>query len=137
MAGGPTPNTEFNINNNNREEVAVYLGFVWQLCRGRHVLAIPSGSGAYPAAVLGGSYDLVAWDFQVELDEGSSLGDVIGFLPALTGGKWRPTVGDEDETDVPLTDQESYGRESMSCRDSGGPSSQRFRNHGPTTASGD
>ncbi len=100
--------SEFNINNNNREEVAVYLGFVWKLREGLSAYAIPSSIGEYASSALG-AYDLVKWDFRVEVQEGPELGRVIGFLPPRTSTHWEFSDGAETSGPAnsrqPLTEQ--------------------------------
>lgn len=80
----------FAVNNNNREEVAVYLRLVWELLRDTEVLANAYFYSEEAAAVLDQRGTVVAWQF--ESDSEGPPGHVIfnGFTPARSAVRTQP-----------------------------------------------
>jgi hypothetical protein len=64
-----TPFSEFNVNNNNAEEMSVYLGFVWQLCEEKPSYAIPNYYRDEAKQLTGLDFDLVKWEYEIEADQ--------------------------------------------------------------------
>ncbi len=65
----PTPYSKFNVNNNNMEEMAVYLGFVWQLCEEKPCYAIPNYYRDLAKQLTGLDFDFVKWEYEIEAEE--------------------------------------------------------------------
>jgi len=87
---GPTPFTEYAVNNNNMEEVAVYTGLVWRLTAGLARYAIPTYYREEAAQALGREPVLVDWEYDIEADDPHAVGD-NGFVPGRsTADSRRP-----------------------------------------------
>ena len=65
----PTPFTKFNVNNNNMEEMAVYLGFVRQLCEEKPCYAIPNYYRDLAKQLTGLDFDFVKWEYEIEAEQ--------------------------------------------------------------------
>ncbi len=95
----PTPFTKFNVNNNNMEEMAVYMGFVWQLCEGKPCYAIPNYYRDLAKQLTGIDFDFVKWEYEIEAEEPGFAVDK-GFVPAracthLPPSDWESRPKDE------------------------------------------
>ncbi|MFE1796908.1 hypothetical protein ACFW9L_12150 [Streptomyces sp. NPDC059517] len=77
---GPTPFTEYAVNNNNMEEVAVYTGLVWRLTAGLARYAIPAYYRDEAAQALGREPVLVDWEYDIEAESPHEVRD-NGFVP--------------------------------------------------------
>ncbi|MFE7072155.1 hypothetical protein ACFU96_18935 [Streptomyces sp. NPDC057620] len=77
---GPTPFTEYAVNNNNMEEVAVYTGLVWRLTAGLARYAIPTYYRDEAALALGREPVLVDWEYDIEAEDPHAVRD-NGFVP--------------------------------------------------------
>ncbi|WP_105970708.1 hypothetical protein [Streptomyces geranii] len=88
----PTPFTEYAVNNNNTEEVAVYTGLVWRLTAGLARYAIPSYYREEAAQTLGREPILVDWEYEIEAEVPHEVRD-NGFVPGQsTAAGLRPTT---------------------------------------------
>ncbi|MEW2118456.1 hypothetical protein AB0945_25360 [Streptomyces sp. NPDC005474] len=86
----PTPFTEYAVNNNNMEEVAVYTGLVWRLTAGLARYAIPTYYREEAAQTLGREPVLVDWEYDIEAEDPHAVCD-NGFVPGRsTAGRRRP-----------------------------------------------
>ncbi|MFD6285007.1 hypothetical protein [Streptomyces sp. NPDC060205] len=72
---GPTPFTEYAVNNNNMEEVAVYTGLVWRLTAGLARYAIPAYYRDEAARALGREPALVDWEYDIEAADPHAVRD--------------------------------------------------------------
>ncbi|WP_328491741.1 hypothetical protein OHS59_02605 [Streptomyces sp. NBC_00414] len=84
-----TPFTEWAVNNNNMEEVAVYLGFVWRLTAGLARYAIPTYYREEAERLLGRAPALVDWEYEVDAEQTTAALRDRGFVPgrsAITKG---------------------------------------------------
>ena len=66
---GKTPFTEFNVNNNNCEEMAVYLGVAWSFIQNSEVYGIPCYYRDDAGRLLRQECDLVDWEYDVITEE--------------------------------------------------------------------
>jgi hypothetical protein len=89
---GPTPYTDYAVNNNNCEELAVYLGFIWRLTGGLVSYGVPRYDRDAAAYAAGAPYGLVRWEYEVEND-GPNPGQIRGFVPALSAVRIFPPPG--------------------------------------------
>lgn len=86
----PTPFTEYAVNNNNMEEVAVYVGLAWRLTAGLARYAIPTYYREEAAQSLGREPVLVDWEYEIESEDPREVRD-NGFVPGRsTAGGRRP-----------------------------------------------
>lgn len=95
----PTPFTKFNVNNNNMEEMAVYLGFVWQLCEEKPCYAIPNYYRDLAKQLTSLDFDFVKWEYEIEAEEPGLAVDK-GFIRAracthLPPSDWESRHNDE------------------------------------------
>lgn len=77
---GPTPFTEYAVNNNNMEEMTVYLGLAWHLTAGLARYAIPTYYRDDVAQALGREPALVDWEYEIEAEDPHMVLD-NGFVP--------------------------------------------------------
>lgn len=89
-ADGETPYLRFGVNNNNHEEVAVYLGFVWRLTELRSRLVIPLYSREGAERCLGRQGTEVGWQYETDPEAGSPEARDRGFAPSRRSAHWRP-----------------------------------------------
>lgn len=81
-AFGYSPWTEFCVNNNNMEELLVYLAFAWRLTEGLRRFAIPAYYRDEAASLLGRDFDLVDWEYGVDAEKQLPGERDLGFTPA-------------------------------------------------------
>lgn len=79
---GKTPFTEYAVNNNNMEEVAVYVGLVWRLTAGLARYAIPTYYRDDAERFLERAPVLVDWEYEVDAEELTAASRDKGFVPA-------------------------------------------------------
>jgi hypothetical protein len=89
-AGQPTPMLRHAVDDNNTEEVAVYLGLPWRLTDGRSRHAIPCYFRDQAARLLGREPRFVAWEYDVEADEADPGRRENGFVSARASIPIRP-----------------------------------------------
>jgi hypothetical protein len=87
---GPTPYTEYAVNNNNCEEVAVYLGLIWRLTEGLLPCSVPRFHRDDATYAAGAPYALIDWEYEVENEAGRNLGLIRGFVPARSSVRMYP-----------------------------------------------
>jgi hypothetical protein len=85
-----TPYMRHAVNNNNTEEVAVYLGLIWRLTEGRSRHAIPCYYRDHAARALGKGCLFVAWEYEVDAWEYEVGRRDKGFVPARASVPVRP-----------------------------------------------
>jgi hypothetical protein len=85
-----TPYMRHAVNNNNTEEVAVYLGLIWQLTEGRSRYAIPCYYRDDATRALGKGCLFVAWEYEVDAEEPDGDQRDKGFVPARACVPIRP-----------------------------------------------
>jgi hypothetical protein len=86
----PTPYMRHAVNNNNTEEVAVYLGLMWQLTQGLTRHAIPCYYRDGAARILGKDCLFVAWEYEVDAEDVDPDSRDRGFVPARSVVSIRP-----------------------------------------------
>ncbi|GIH22328.1 hypothetical protein Aph01nite_06380 [Acrocarpospora phusangensis] len=60
----------YGVNNNNREEVAVYLGIAWELTARRKRYAIPAWGRDFVIERLGrNDFDLLNWEYSIDVEQ--------------------------------------------------------------------
>ncbi|MER6134377.1 hypothetical protein [Streptomyces sp. NPDC001815] len=89
---GETPFTEWAVNNNNTEEVAVYVGLVWRLTAGLARYAIPTYYRDDAARTLGREPVLVDWEYEVDAEQLTAESRDNGFVPGRAALTIRPTA---------------------------------------------
>lgn len=77
-----TPQKRFAVNNNNAEEMAVYLGLVWELSAGLRRYAIPAYFRDDAAKLLGQEPHLIAWEYEVDATAEDPVERDVGFVAA-------------------------------------------------------
>jgi hypothetical protein len=87
---GPTPFTEYAVNNNNCEEVALYLGLIWRLTSDLAVYGVPRYDRDQAMRAAGAPFALIRWEYEVENEVGESLGEVRGYVPARSAVRVSP-----------------------------------------------
>lgn len=87
---GPTPYTEYAVNNNNCEEVAVYLGLIWRLTSGLMLYGVPRYDRDHAMYAAGAPFALVGWEYEVENSAGNELGEIRGYVPARSSVRMFP-----------------------------------------------
>ena len=85
------------VNNNNAEEVAVYLRVLWQLVRGREVLGAAVYYAADAAAALGQPGSAVRWQYETDAEGPPGYVSRKGFVPARSSVQIRPTPTPEQK----------------------------------------
>ena len=85
-----TPCPEFAVNNNNREEVAVYLGLAWRLLRGRRVFAIGTGYSLDAERRLRRVGGVVRWEYSVNPAGQPGEVEERGFVKAHSSAQIMP-----------------------------------------------
>jgi hypothetical protein len=91
-----TPFLRFAVNNNNTEEVAVYLGLMWHLTDGLHRCAIPAYYRDQATRLLGHEPRFVAWEYEVDATQKDPLRRDIGFVPARSAVPVPASVFEKD-----------------------------------------
>ncbi|MGW1537553.1 hypothetical protein [Streptomyces aureus] len=89
-----TPFSEWAVNNNNMEEVAVYVGLVWRLTAGLARYAIPTYYRDEAARALGREPVLVDWEYEVDAEQLTAESRDIGFVPGRSCVRIRPRPTD-------------------------------------------
>ncbi|MER5556887.1 hypothetical protein ABT001_35485 [Streptomyces sp. NPDC002793] len=84
-----TPYTEWAVNNNNMEEVAVYVGLVWQLTAGLDRYAIPTYYCDDAERFLKQEPMLVSWEYEVDAEAPTVTTRDKGFVPGRTAKPLR------------------------------------------------
>ncbi|WP_328905786.1 hypothetical protein OG230_24015 [Streptomyces sp. NBC_00234] len=87
---GPTPFSEYAVNNNNMEEVAVYVGLLWRFTRGLTRYAIPAYYRDDAERFLAQKPALVDWEYEVDAEEPTFASRDKGFVPACSTHGFRP-----------------------------------------------
>lgn len=87
---GRTPYMRHAVNNNNTEEVAVYLGLIWRLTEGRSRHAIPCYYRDDAGRAMGKGCLFVAWEYEVDAEEPDPDLRDKGFVPARSVVPIRP-----------------------------------------------
>ncbi|MEU7046799.1 hypothetical protein AB0A77_37960 [Streptomyces varsoviensis] len=88
--GNKTPFTEWAVNNNNMEEVAVYVGLIWRLTAGLARYAIPSYYRDDAERFLGRAPTLVDWEYEVDAEELTAGLRDRGFVPGRSTASMCP-----------------------------------------------
>ena len=86
---GPTPYSEYAVNNNNTEEIVVYLGLIWRLTAGLVLYAVPRYWRDDAMYAAGAPYALIDWEYEVG-EDGDELGAIRGFVPARSSVRISP-----------------------------------------------
>ncbi len=87
---GATPYTEYAVNNNNCEELAIYLGLIWRMTAGRMLYGVPRYDRDHAMYAAGAPFALVRWEYDVENEAGSELGAIRGYVPARSSVRLFP-----------------------------------------------
>jgi hypothetical protein len=87
---GPTPYSEYAVNNNNCEEVAVYLGLIWRLTSDLMLYGVPRYDRDHAMYAAGAPFALVRWEYEVENEAGDDLGEIRGYVPARSSVRLFP-----------------------------------------------
>ncbi|WP_327323136.1 hypothetical protein OG735_11985 [Streptomyces sp. NBC_01210] len=87
---GPTPFTEYAVNNNNMEEVAIYVGLTWRLTEGLARYAIPTYYRDDAERHLEQEPVLVDWEYEVDAEELKVASRNKGFVPGRSTHGFRP-----------------------------------------------
>ncbi|MEU9204477.1 hypothetical protein [Streptomyces sp. NPDC048332] len=87
---GPTPFTEYAVNNNNMEEVAVYVGLIWRLTEGLARYALPAYYRDEAGQSLQQTPVLVDWEYEVDPGELTAASRDKGFVPGCSTHGFRP-----------------------------------------------
>ncbi len=87
---GPTPFTEYAVNNNNCEEVAVYLGLIWRLTSDLALYGVPRYDRDQAMRSAGAPFSLIGWEYEVENEIGDALGEIRGYVPARSAVRVFP-----------------------------------------------
>lgn len=98
-----TPYTEFNVNNNNCEEVAIYLGLAWRISYGLSRSGIPRYYLDEAARSMKKKFDLVRWEYRVAANRYEGFGEDKGFVRAPVCMPERPSMSSSRQTDQHLT----------------------------------
>jgi hypothetical protein len=91
-----TPFMRFAVNNNNAEEMAVYLGLVWELSAGLHRYAIPAYYRDGAAKLLGQEPRFIAWEYEVDAAAEDPVERDVGFVGARAGTHIPPSAYERD-----------------------------------------
>ncbi|MFI5803640.1 hypothetical protein [Streptomyces sp. NPDC051561] len=76
-----TPFTEWAVNNNNSEEVALYIGLVWHLTAGLARYAIPAYYRDEAQRTVGRTPTLIDWQYEVDAEQPTPALRARGFVP--------------------------------------------------------
>jgi hypothetical protein len=109
---GPTPFSEWAVNNNNREELALYLGLIWRLTEGLKRYAVPRFDRSAGMYAAGEPYALVDWEYEIDDEADGAPGRVVGFCPARSSVRIAPFAGPwqrENEARAALFETEGFG----------------------------
>jgi hypothetical protein len=87
---GPTPWTEYAVNNNNTEEIAVYLGLIWRMTDGLARYGIATYYRDQAAIILQQEPRLVDWQYDVDAEELDRGRRDHGFVPGRSCVPIRP-----------------------------------------------
>jgi hypothetical protein len=87
---GPTPWTEYAVNNNNTEEIAVYLGLVWRMTAGLARYGIATYFRDEASVRLHQEPRLIDWEYEVDAKEPDPGRRDHGFVPARSCVPIRP-----------------------------------------------
>ncbi|MFG2722749.1 hypothetical protein ACGFW5_31295 [Streptomyces sp. NPDC048416] len=87
---GPTPFSEYAVNNNNAEEVAVYAGLVWRLTEGLTRYAIPAYCRYDAERLLAQEPVLVDWEYEVDAEQLTATSRDKGFVPGRSARRLGP-----------------------------------------------
>lgn len=90
----PTPWTEYAVNNNNTEEIAVYLGLIWRVTEGLARYGIAAYYRDEAAARLHQEPTLIDWEYDVDAEELDSGRRDHGFVPGRACVPFRPAPTD-------------------------------------------
>ncbi|MFG2500585.1 hypothetical protein ACGFSB_20515 [Streptomyces sp. NPDC048441] len=85
-----TPFTEYAVNNDNMEEVAVYVGLMWRLTEGLSRYAIPAYYRQDAEWFLQQTPVLVDWEYEVEAEALTAASRDKGFVPGRSTHGARP-----------------------------------------------
>lgn len=77
----PTPWTEYAVNNNNTEEIAVYVGLIWRLTDGLARYGVATYYRDAAADILGQQPTLVDWEYEVDAAVLEPASRDHGFVP--------------------------------------------------------
>jgi len=91
-----TPYLRFAVNNNNAEEIAVYLGLVWQLTSELHRWAIPAYYRDDAARLLRQEPRFVAWEYEVDATQEEPSARQVGFVPARSAAQIPASAFERD-----------------------------------------
>lgn len=99
---GPTPMTEFAVNNNNCEEVAIYLGLIWRLTEGLVPYGVPRYHRDDAMYSAGAPYAMVRWEYEVGDGERGDVGEIRGFVPARSSVRMfpPPSIWEQEHKDM-------------------------------------
>lgn len=86
----PTPWTEYAVNNNNTEEIAVYLGLTWRVTDGLARYGIATYYRDQAAATLHQEPMLIDWEYEVAAEELDPGRRDHGFVPGRSCVPIRP-----------------------------------------------
>ena len=80
-----TPFTRYVVNNNNMEEVAIYLALARDLLAGLAVYAIPNWHGRQAAKLLDKRCQVVSWEYGVDSEASAPEDRIKGFVRGRSG----------------------------------------------------
>lgn len=87
---GPTPFSEYAVNNGNTEEVAVYTGLVWRLTSGLTRYATPTYYRDDAAHLLRQEPVMVDWEYETDAEGLTSAARDRGFVPGRSVVRFHP-----------------------------------------------
>lgn len=90
----PTPWTEYAVNNNNTEEIAVYLGLIWRVTDGLARYGIAAYYRDQAAAILHQEPRLIGWEYEIAAEELHPGRRDHGFVPGRSCVPIRPAPTD-------------------------------------------
>ena len=86
----PTPWTQYAVNNNNTEEIAVYLGLIWRMTDGLARYGIATYYRDEAAVILHQEPRLIDWEYKVDAEELDPRRRDRGFVPGRACVPIRP-----------------------------------------------
>ena len=86
----PTPWTEYAVNNNNTEEIAIYLGLIWRMTDGLARYGIATYYRDEAAVILQQEPRLIDWEYDVDAEELDQGRRDRGFVPGRSCVPIRP-----------------------------------------------